>query len=720
MYIVICPQCQKRLKLSQPLEKKKFKCSVCAHVFVGTAQPADSVPKAAKPPATTKASKAEARPAEPRPAEPPAAPVEATPAMPIAAPAYDAPDADDASAPAAEPVDPAAPADVAADTPAAPVARAEEPPPAETPAPAEPQPVAEATPPAVVASTPVPPAEDKPADVTPAQTPAAVAMEASAPAAEAAPPAETKPVEPAPVPAAQADIAPPPAEEKKTDGFGFDFSSMAEERAASPTAAIPAPEPEKPKPAKKPSAKPGGEKSKSASSAAASPGKAAPIKSAAGAKLVAKSDAKPKIKPGSSSDKPAGDVPREAAAIMAAVSASRPSARSRTIPTVRAKSKMPLIVVGGCGVMLIPLIISVWFFSTHSKVIDPRTGQEYVNPETGKPYGYVTKDEHKRIQEEIDEKNKPAPPPEPRPAAATEDPGTVAVRTPDREPPVSTAQQTPAALANAGTSGGETTTQPDDPIIKPVASTGEVLPLPEGGGVEIYPRDLEGLEVNVAVVPPTVEDGKYALIGTITNETDEAIEQLAVTVILDPVVARRSAGIASDIGQDSKQASIAFINVGTTAPVYVDLGRPVDKMKPQVIVSVLPADRAGYTLWEICNPEDDVMKERLDFVYDSSGKNEMTVSGTISNSSGPKRDLRNVRLFVDVYAYEGKTMTQLLGSVEITSTDAPDLEDFGIGKSAKISVTFECERAPERNLRKYVRAAGIKPDIKRDDYDDED
>lgn len=609
-YVVICPQCQKRLKLKEPMENKKFKCSACGNVFVGTAQPADSVPAAPKPP---------------RPDAPPASAEVPPPAMPIAAPAMDVAASD--SAPDAEPVDAStsdAPVDLSA-------------PDAPAPAPRPPVPV-----------------EQPPAPPTPVEQPLA-------------PPA-AKPPPPPPVaqPVPEVKI---PAEMKAPAG-GFDFSTMADERAASPAAAVPAPPP--PKPAK-PSAKPGDPK-------AAKPGD--PKSAAKPAKPGDKSAAKPaQAKPGKPGDKSAAkagstkkplsdDVPAEAADIMAGVAA-KPVSRVRAVPTVK-PTKLPVIIVAAMGVLLIPLIILFWYHATHSDIT-------VTNPDgTVTIHKGKTKAEIKLIQEEA------ANPPKNR----QKDDG-------------------PRGGKPGGSGGGAGENVNLLELETAVESGGSIAQL-QPGGVTVPAKYEQDMKVDVKVVKPKEPGAPYILVGTITNDTVDDFEQLGVIVELSEKVGDN---------RNVKSASFAFVPKGKTVPIYVDLGRPQDNFEPSVRLEVTETDPTLTTVWEIRDPSQAAWAE--DIRYESAGKSgdhwQMKVSGSVKNST--MQNLTNVRVFIDVYEYNGTAPVARLGGGEITSSDSPDLKSLAIGKEGKVSMTFDCDRAGEKGLRLFIRGAGDKPEVKRDEDD---
>jgi len=67
MFIVICPSCQKKLKVGRELKGAKLKCSACQHVFIGSTLPAQGEGPAAAAPAERPAAPAPARPAAPPP-----------------------------------------------------------------------------------------------------------------------------------------------------------------------------------------------------------------------------------------------------------------------------------------------------------------------------------------------------------------------------------------------------------------------------------------------------------------------------------------------------------------------------------------------------------------------------------------------------------------------------------------------------------------------------
>ena len=77
MFIVICPKCQKKLKVGRELKGAKLKCSACQNVFIGSTLPAEGEGPAAIAPAGRPAAPAPARPATP----PTAAPTKASQTM---------------------------------------------------------------------------------------------------------------------------------------------------------------------------------------------------------------------------------------------------------------------------------------------------------------------------------------------------------------------------------------------------------------------------------------------------------------------------------------------------------------------------------------------------------------------------------------------------------------------------------------------------------------
>jgi len=654
MYIVICPQCEKRLKLKEPMEKKKFKCSACGNVFIGTAQPADSVPAAkAKPP------KAD------RPAEPPPGPPDAVGAAPVAMPDLAA--VPDASAPAAEPVESVASA-------AAPAAPPDEPKVATSQPQAEP-PHVDLTP-APEAPVEKAPAAPAPAEPEPAQPPQAAEAKTT----------ETKSATETPA---------PQAAEKKADGFSFDFAM------GDAPFTLPDPVVEKPAPAKPAAKKPA---RPAADANASQPTKAAPASAAAAVKPGAKPTqskpgkpgAKPAAKPAASSKPLADDVPREAAAIMSAVGVGR-TARSRTVPTVRTKSIVPFIVVGSCALLIIPLVICIWYFSTHRHfVLD------------GHDYGYLPLARIKELEEEASKPKPvepksvtPAPTPPPVEGNGPGDTTVAAGNTAVNQPAFFNGPD--PAKDDPGTSDDpppkpEPTPPGDDEPVQAVANTGEIAALPEDGGIVFLQSELEEvLKVELKVVPPKTEDGKYALIGTVKNGSDVAIEQLSFRVALKD---------KNDDLVDEKTGSIAFIPTESVAPVFVDLGNPVDKTTPTVIVEVTEIDPLVATVWEICDPAKDVSKDDLRFT--AAGDGEMKVTGTVLNRT--PRDLVNVHLWVDVYLFEGGLPPVWLGTGQITPAESSELGNLPRNKEARIEATFECARAGEKGLRYYIRATGMKPD----------